>query len=1311
MRRASTGSKIRFAARVRLSRRIVVLTVALGAALVLLVPSVAWGDGAVAQPSDVGAKGATPPTTTGSSTDTGTAPASTATTTTTTTTTTTPSVSTPKGQVETTPANTSAPAPTPTSTGQLIEPTTTTTPTPPVAAPIQSVVQAGASGTSECAANGSESVVSDKADYSPEETVQLSGAGYASSCVVHIEVTRPDGSIVKGDGSFTPGVDAVTTTSAGTFSDAYRLDGVQGLYRVRVLGAANVVLASMSFTDAPSPSPSDPRAQFFSGNVTTCAGAGFPGTIQVGGEGSASGTNVSGTVATNSGLIQPGVGQEVNVTLLNPAVVVNAVVVKGGPAYNVYSNPAFLPPTLLAPQHYISPLNGGGNVPDIGHWFVCYHLATPPQTGSITVEKVVIEPNGIPVSPLPTSYSAQVSCGGQGAVVSFAGGGGLGVPAPALSNVPTGTLCTVVELNTGSFPAGAVVTYSPVGANTNPPGVTITGTAGVTVTITNDFSNTAVQKGTVSLFKSVAPAGVSGPGTFTANVSCDDGTNVNATFPAVGGPGTPPTVTANAGALCLIAETAIPSGWVVSYSVNGGAASPTPPIVTIVGNQTTSVTITNTAPGSITIVKDAAPDGPATFGFTASPSPPLVPASFTLADSGSPTPFPNRQSYSNVPAGGSYTFTETPTGGFTLGAPVSCTGSSTVTQTTNGVTITLAPGDNVVCTFVNTQQGSITIVKDAVPNGPTAFDFSVAPATVTPSSFKLADNGSSTPFPNRQVLDGVVTGTTYTVTEASTPGFDLDAIDCTGGQTATDVPGGSVAITFTAGDNIVCTFVNTQQGSITIIKDAVPNGPATFGFTASPSPPLVPASFTLADSGSPTPFPNSQTFSNVPAGGSYTFTETPTGGFTLGAPVSCTGSSTVAQTTNGVTITLAPGDNVACTFVNTQQGSITIVKDAIPNGPTAFDFSVAPATVTPASFTLADSGSPTPFPNSQVLAGVVTGTTYTVTEASTPGFDLDAINCTGGQTATDVPGGSVAITFTAGDNIVCTFVNVEQGAIAIVKVSDPQGPATFNFTASPSPTLAPPNFTLDDDGDPNNAFSNVQLFTDLQSGVPYTFTEIPTAGFALTTPVTCVGTQRFVQGEGGDTNAVTVTLSPREGVVCTFVNVQEGSITIVKDAVPNGPTAFDFSVAPATVTPASFTLADSGSPTPFPNSQVLAGVVTGTTDTVTESPTAGFDLTGINCTGGQTATDVPGGSVAITFAAGDNIVCTFVNVETSIENIVVTRPSGTPSTGTSADTSSALAFTGTDTRSLTIAALALITLGTVILRGTTRRRRHSRPHQ
>jgi hypothetical protein len=158
--------------------------------------------------------------------------------------------------------------------------------------------------------------------------------------------------------------------------------------------------------------PSDGRAQFVAGNVTSCAAAGFGSSIQVGSPSNtgASDANNAGMVATNAGLTQPGQGQEVAVTITGANVIIDAVVVKGGPAYNVYSDPAFLPPTLTAPQHYISPFNNGGNVPDISHWFVCYHMASTSQVGSLSVDKSVIAPEGVPVTPLPQTFTARVNC-------------------------------------------------------------------------------------------------------------------------------------------------------------------------------------------------------------------------------------------------------------------------------------------------------------------------------------------------------------------------------------------------------------------------------------------------------------------------------------------------------------------------------------------------------------------------------------------------------------------------------------------------------------------------------------------------------------------------------------------------------------------------------------------------------------------------------------------------------------------------------------------------------------------------------------
>jgi hypothetical protein len=366
-----------------------------------------------------------------------------------------------------------------------------------------------------------------------------------------------------------------------------------------VLVAVLPIAASALLRDLLRSSPSDPRATMVVGNVVTCAGAGFGGSTQMGSptNASASDANVAGTVKTNAGSVQQGKGQEVDVAITGAGVVVDAVIVKGGPAYNVYSNAAVLPPALAPDQHYISPLNGGSNVPTISHWFVCYHLSTPPPVGSLTVTKIVIAPNGEPATPLPTSYSSIVNCNDgipahTNATVTFPGGGGEGTP--VLTGITNGSVCTVVEQNTGAFPSGTSVSYSPAGADST--GVTISGSAAAQVAITNDFSAVAVQKGTVQLVKVLAPnpGNIPIPATFTTEVACDDGTDTTVTLPGGGGPGSP-AVTPAIGSLCVLQESTevLPPGWVVTYSVDGGPASLTLPKFPIPSSTPVTVTILN----------------------------------------------------------------------------------------------------------------------------------------------------------------------------------------------------------------------------------------------------------------------------------------------------------------------------------------------------------------------------------------------------------------------------------------------------------------------------------------------------------------------------------------------------------------------------------------------------------------------------------------------------------------------------------------------------------------------------------------------
>jgi len=251
---------------------------------------------------------------------------------------------------------------------------------------------------------------------------------------------------------------------------------------------------------------SDSRAVFHAGNVTTCedVGLGDDSTIGADGNGSDSDANLSGEVVENAGSIQPGTGEELNLTIESDAnVVIDAVVVKGGNGYNVYSDPSVLPPALDPPQHYIAPLNNGGQVPALSHWFVCYHI----ETAIAVVKKVVPLPSGVTGVTLPTSFSAEVVCSdGTDKVVTFPADGGAGTPSSIV--VADDATCTVTELDTASLPSGSAVTYDPADVSTN--AVTVGAGKLVAVTITNDFS--AVESAAV-----VAPVTPAAPVTAAAH--------------------------------------------------------------------------------------------------------------------------------------------------------------------------------------------------------------------------------------------------------------------------------------------------------------------------------------------------------------------------------------------------------------------------------------------------------------------------------------------------------------------------------------------------------------------------------------------------------------------------------------------------------------------------------------------------------------------------------------------------------------------------------------------------------------------------
>ena len=103
---------------------------------------------------------------------------------------------------------------------------------------------------------GDENIWTDQWNYYPEQTVPIHGEYFAEGTYA-IPVQRPDGTFVTGDGTFTTGFDNITSATDGTFTYNYQLDGILGIYTVKVYNSpwsgdwTETPLASTTFQDAP----------------------------------------------------------------------------------------------------------------------------------------------------------------------------------------------------------------------------------------------------------------------------------------------------------------------------------------------------------------------------------------------------------------------------------------------------------------------------------------------------------------------------------------------------------------------------------------------------------------------------------------------------------------------------------------------------------------------------------------------------------------------------------------------------------------------------------------------------------------------------------------------------------------------------------------------------------------------------------------------------------------------------------------------------------------------------------------------------
>lgn len=158
-----------------------------------------------------------------------------------------------------------------------------------------------------------------------------------------------------------------------------------------------------------------------------------------------------------------------------------------------------------------------------------------------------------------------------------------------------------------------------------------------------------------------------------------------------------------------------------------------------------------------------------------------------------------------------------------------------------------------------------------------------------------------------------------TITETPAASFVLQSVSCqdqNGAAVASSLSGGTATIasaSYGGNQTITCTFANAKQGSIAIVKDAAPNGPQDFAFTATGA---GLSGFSLDDDADAA-LSNTRTFNSL-SPGSYSVTETALAGWSV-TGLACTDpdNGTTANVVSGVAnIDLDAGESITCTYTN-----------------------------------------------------------------------------------------------------------------------------------------------------------------------------------------------------------------------------------------------------------------------------------------------------------------------------------------------------------------------------------------------------------
>jgi len=589
-------------------------------------------------------------------------------------------------------------------------------------------------------------------------------------------------------------------------------------------------------------------------------------------------------------------------------------------------------------------------------------------------------------------------------------------------------------------------------------------------------------------------------------------------------------------------------------------------------------------PATVTIIKDAVPNDPQDFNFTATGG--LTPSTFILDDDADGT-HSNTQLYSNILVtdqnGNDYTLTETAVSGWVLsfGSPpctVTSPNGGSQSVATNGIDINLREGENVTCVFTNTEdfnqtRGRIIVVKEVPGTGDTTqFTFNPSANFPNPDStftapFNLTDGQSKDSCVGSNCLVAGV----YSVSETDNSAYTTTS-SCDDGSPVT-------AIDVSEGETVTCTFTNTRNTGNLKLSKSLTGGPA--GYTGP---------FTIAydcddgtahDGNVSIASGASSTISGIPTGTSCTISETPPTpptGYSFGTPT-FSPSATVAITTNGATVEVTTNNTLT-----RDTGSLKLSK-SLTGGPAGYTgpFTIAydcdDGTAHDGSVSVASGASST-------ISGIPVGTSCTVSETpptAPTGYTFGTPTFSPQATVTITPKGATVEVTTN------NTLTRDTGSLKLSKA----------LTGGPAGYTGP--FTIAYDCDDGTAHDGS---VSIASGASSTISGIPTGTSCTVSETPPAPPTGYTFGTPTFSPSATVTITVKDATVEVTTNNtltrDTGSLELAKaltggPAGYTGPFTIGYDCDDGTAHDGTVSVASGASST-------ISGIPTGTSCTVSETP-------------------------------------------------------------------------------------------------------------